>query len=302
MAIESFLNSKLLIKIFNCFGVCCFQFDGQNLKVSRIAFVRNLLLIPVLNLLMSILPASIRIDGTRREVIHAKGQSTFITHVWPIMIKLSLVMAVSCVYIQMRKHKQVLEIINDCINFAKHHESELLCKFRERCFRISIASFASLILFEVSVLLTLLKFNPAGILLLFITRIYDFINITFMTFIHLQLSYFVFLLEVLNSKLSRNLNPSASELQQMYSFYSRICKLIDDFNKACGLLVFSLIGILLLNNILRWFMIAITIRGILQLPLKMKLLNVLLVLPYFKFLMFYLLKPCQDIEFQVSWS
>jgi len=241
-------------------------------------------------------------QGIRRQnSLTTKGQTTFILFIFPVLLDVPFYIATLCICIQVIKRKEVLSFLLAIKDFTKRFfsksETEMFsnfCKsYKKRFLLIILVSFLS----RASSFIPVFKFNLYGIFLFFIFNTVDLLNTSFIAFISLWLSYFAFLLKVLNNKI---LNCREDSKHQLRLFYDEICSLIRNFNETFRELLFVIVNMLSITIIARLFFMTMTLQGKVQFSIRVNIMNILQLLPFISNLFHDLLRPCEDISYQVN--
>lgn len=232
---------KFLVFFYNLFAVTSVGFDGDRFKISKLAFVKNFLLLPVFfTFFGKSLPRSFtQASSEQGQFSIDKPVTIFYLFVFQTLMLHYRVTSAFVVYFPLWKQKKIVEFLNNCCRFYQKYKFELdFEKFERRVVTFSFAAFLTLFVCYTVELFAIFTPTWGGLVRSSIFHFNGFICFCCSSFIWSVLLLFLFVLQSVAEKLAlMHKNKQKANFQvEIFDLTLAVDELLTEFNETFGLL------------------------------------------------------------------
>lgn len=245
---------KIFVYFFNFIGVLCLKTRDNDLAVSQILLIFNLILHPFMALICYCISASVFINSVKTVIYDTWGSSKFLLFSLTSMSIMYIIVTFCVVYIQLWKRKIILILIQNCVKAYKFAQiavdEEIKKEFERNCWTTLGISWLLGVVWNFRNFITLMKFNLTSFLLFEVFNYNVSFVIHLIAFVSLFFNFFVILLKSFRSKLKCS-DRNSESYEKLIIEYSNFLKLVTEFNKVFGLVLSLSITLIMFYTTLR---------------------------------------------------
>lgn len=323
------MSSKIFYKcsiyLFNLSNILCLKNDAnENLKLSKLLSWKNFLFVPLTLFVRFLIPSSVVKVGFNAEAYVPTGLSFFFYYSFVMMMVINVFLLASCIFIQWWNREKNLKLILQCVNIYQNYKLFNEQSFKSAEKKLFFRAFAFLTLIVVLICFEysgIAYLNWEGLLLYLLYPNNGLIGLMLLGFFNCFLSYFEFLLEFLSVELEKQ----KLRIYKMFiydnivNFTVDLHSLICEFEKTLGTLLTLVVVIIVITstirvnfyrnlnkkdfillNIFQLYAIAVSLQGLIYLPWKTLVTNLIICFAFVFCTIQLVIAPCQQLSTNVN--